>query len=70
MGMRCPFPACECTHHICVAGWIDYTDKGGRDRAIPCRQCRPEVSAALRSIWHTRDQAQARLRGGGRSRRR
>lgn len=62
MGLRCPFPNCECPHSTCVAGWIDYTTKDGHERTIPCRQCRPEVSAALRSIWHHRDQAQARLR--------
>ncbi|MCW2768359.1 MAG: hypothetical protein JWO11_4318 [Nocardioides sp.] len=40
----CPWASCNCTHTGCVSGWLDKSDDKG-ERAIPCPNCRPEVSA-------------------------
>lgn len=60
--LRCPFASCTCAHEGCVAGWIDSTDRLGRERTIACADCRPEVAAQLRGAWGTRAHAVAGLR--------
>lgn len=51
-GITCGRDGCVCTHRGCVAGWIDQTrDDGtalGKEVAVPCPTCRPQLSEHLR----------------------
>lgn len=37
---HCRRKDCRCLHDGCVRGWIDVTDKDGKDWAKPCPVCR------------------------------
>lgn len=54
----CPFPACECLHIGCIAGWVD----DGGEKARACPKCRPEVARHLRYAQGDRQRVMAGLR--------
>lgn len=51
-GVTCGRNTCRCTHRGCTAGWIDQTrddgTKHGKEVAVPCPTCHPQLSDHLR----------------------
>lgn len=37
---HCHIKGCQCLHDGCVRGWIDFTDRDGKDWTTPCPTCR------------------------------